>query len=220
MIKEGWSYIGQTIVDVNQRWRNGDGYKNCCMFYNAIKKYGWDNFTHEIIENNIPLDKLDEREAYWIQYYHTYVEDPECKGYNLTAGGLTGGTKSEQTKKKISNSLMGHYVSEECTRKRLETRNKWSEEQKEELRRNLSKSHKGQISAMKGRHHSEETKKKLSQCHHNFKPIKCVETGETFNSVNEASDKLHLCPSAISDRTNHPEKFKSGYHFVRIDEHD
>lgn len=33
-------YIGQTIQEPKDRWKNGAGYKTCTKFYNAIKKYG------------------------------------------------------------------------------------------------------------------------------------------------------------------------------------
>lgn len=222
LIHEGWSYIGQTIYDINTRWKNGRGYDKCLVFKHAIDKYGWDNFSHEIIEDNVPIDKLDERESYWIEFYHTYVGDPECKGYNMTKGGNVGRGRicSEETKLKTSKALIGHEVSENTIRKILETKSKWTDEQKENVRKKLSESHKGNVPAMKGKHHSDETKKKLSQYHHGFKPIMCVETGTKYNSIKEAAEVLDVSPSSISDRTNHPEKFKSGYHFIRIDEHD
>ena len=40
-------YVGQTKQSLSRRFRhNGEGYKHCICFYNAIQKYGWDNFTH------------------------------------------------------------------------------------------------------------------------------------------------------------------------------
>ena len=48
----------------------------------GIRKYGAEEYELLILEENIPLDKLDEREKYWIKFYDTY-----WNGYNQTIGG-------------------------------------------------------------------------------------------------------------------------------------
>ena len=48
----------------------------------GIRKYGQDYYELIILEDNIPLSQLNEREKYWIKYYNTY-----WKGYNQTVGG-------------------------------------------------------------------------------------------------------------------------------------
>ena len=48
----------------------------------AIRKYGVDAFIYEVIEE-CPLEKLDEREKYWITFYNTF----KGFGYNCNAGG-------------------------------------------------------------------------------------------------------------------------------------
>lgn len=87
--KNNKKYIGQTQLDINERWRkNGEGYKRCSLFYKAILKYGWENFEHIVLEENIPsLSEANKRETYYIDLFHTFVDDPECMGYNLTRGG-------------------------------------------------------------------------------------------------------------------------------------
>jgi group I intron endonuclease len=106
----GKSYIGQTSQKLTNRWKSGNGYtlEHQPAFYNAIKKYGWDNFEHEILEKDLTsLDEANNRERYWIAYYHTCIYDPECSGYNITKGGdgTPGHKMSEQTKAKIKKSV-------------------------------------------------------------------------------------------------------------------
>lgn len=48
----------------------------------GIRKYGQDYYELIILEKNVPLNQLNEREKYWIKYYNTY-----WKGYNQTTGG-------------------------------------------------------------------------------------------------------------------------------------
>lgn len=93
------SYIGQTKQELNERWRNGQGYYNSApLFYKAIQKYGWNNFTHEVIEKNISTqEEANQKEQYWIKYYDCCVLDGKDKGYNIDRGGK--GFSSEQASK-------------------------------------------------------------------------------------------------------------------------
>ncbi len=102
-IVNGKSYIGQTCNRPSRRWKgSGRGYEDQ-VFGRAIQKYGWENFTHEILEKDLTLTQANEREKYWIAYYHTYINDPECNGYNLTPGGDGGDSaRCEFVRNKIS----------------------------------------------------------------------------------------------------------------------
>lgn len=82
-------YIGQTKQSLKQRHKNHLSELNDnTYFHRAILKYGIENFKLELVEDNIPYDKLDEREKYWIQYYDSFYTSN--KGYNLTQGGQWG----------------------------------------------------------------------------------------------------------------------------------
>ena len=83
----GKVYIGQS-VDIQYRFRNhksesfnpkSNAYDTA--IHRAIRKYGVDNFSFEIVEE-CEQDQLRAREIYWINYYHSFGE-----GYNLTSGG-------------------------------------------------------------------------------------------------------------------------------------
>lgn len=78
----GKCYVGQTTYkNPNDRWRNGKGYGTQTKFYNAIKKYGWDNFTHEIL-CECSEEEADELERYYIALFNCIDH-----GYNSTTGG-------------------------------------------------------------------------------------------------------------------------------------
>ena len=81
-------YIGQTIKTVQKRFtqhknNSNKEYFSQIVLYKAFNKYGIENFICEEIEE-VPNDKLDEREKYWIEYYDSYFN-----GYNSTLGGRT-----------------------------------------------------------------------------------------------------------------------------------
>lgn len=84
--ENGKSYIGQSN-DIERRFSEHKIKINIPIEV-VIKKYGTDAFNFEIIEE-CPLDKLDEREKYWIAFYNTYKEF----GYNCNEGG--GNNRSE-----------------------------------------------------------------------------------------------------------------------------
>lgn len=46
-------YIGITRQRPEKRWVNGKGYLSNNYFTNAIKKYGWDKFKHEVLIDGI-----------------------------------------------------------------------------------------------------------------------------------------------------------------------
>lgn len=76
----GKKYIGKTKTTLKERAKkNAKGYKGCSAFYNAIQKYGWENFDVEILEE-VPLDVIDDVEVEYILKYDTSNRD---KGYNI-----------------------------------------------------------------------------------------------------------------------------------------
>ena len=90
----GKIYIGQTIKSLEERFQKHcwettikDKYHLNMAIKKAIRKYGKENFTIELIEE-VETDKLDEREVYWISFYDSYN-----KGYNCTLGGQNGATR-------------------------------------------------------------------------------------------------------------------------------
>lgn len=85
----GKVYIGITSTSVESRWRNGEGYYSQEYFYKAIKKYGWEGFTHEVLFDNLTEEEARAKEIELIaQYKSNYrrYSNPNY-GYNATDGG-------------------------------------------------------------------------------------------------------------------------------------
>ena len=84
--KTNQCYIGQSI-HIEQRWREhkyeAKNENNSALIYQAIRKYGIENFSFEILEEcELNEELLNQREKYWIAYYNSFSE-----GYNMTTGG-------------------------------------------------------------------------------------------------------------------------------------
>lgn len=79
-------YVGKTTFSIEKRYKqhlidcHRANIKNRPL-YKAMNKYGQDNFYIEELEK-CSLEKLSEREKYWIEYLGTFKD-----GYNATVGG-------------------------------------------------------------------------------------------------------------------------------------
>jgi group I intron endonuclease len=169
-------YIGQTVQSPPQKRWYPSNYKHNEYFYNAIQKYGWDNFEHIIIEEVCSLEEANQREQYWINYYNSINRE---YGYNIRPGG-NNSLLSEETKKKMSQNHRD--VSGE--------KNYF-----------YGKHFCGEQHPMYGKHHSEETKQKISQSklNKNGKPVRCITTNKIFNTIREAGRYYNISSSHIAE---------------------
>lgn len=108
----GKCYIGQSVKlrsRLKDHMRNAKNGKLDLPIYRAINKYGFHNFTVDILESFIPdsnitneelIKQLDQLEKKYIEEYNAYAE-----GYNCTKGGdfgVLGLKMTEEQKKKVS----------------------------------------------------------------------------------------------------------------------
>ena len=167
----GKIYIGITIQCPLKRWGNGKNYNGNKIFMNAIKKYGWENFTHEILFSGLTEENAKETEKKLILESKSYDRK---YGYNITMGGESGnGLKhSEETKKKISEKEKGRISPMKGKKHSEETKKKIS----------ISNKGKGRKS---GFTMNEETKTKISNAEKG-KPKPKPKTAEYKNKMRDA----------------------------------
>lgn len=80
----GKRYVGITKQKPEKRWNNGEGYIESPRFYNAIKKYGWHNFSHEILYTDLSEDEAKQKEVDLIAEWNL---NDDTFGYNISKGG-------------------------------------------------------------------------------------------------------------------------------------
>ena len=215
----GKMYIGQTCQKPQKRWSNGKHYETSTYFNNAIQKYGWDNFEHEIIATGLTLNEANSLEEKLIIELELMNSD---KGYNLRSGGKNN-LLSKETKRKISESNKNKKVSE-ATRKKMSEAQRGkvvSEETKKKLSE-IAKQRTGNKNGFYGKKHSEETRQKIgkasknqsketrlkqSEAHkgvknHGIKPIDQYDKNGNFikhwDYIQLAANELKICASHIS----------------------
>lgn len=218
-------YIGITSKTLTDRFRSGNGYNHNAHFKNAIKKYGWDNFEHILIADGLSYDDACEMEQHLIKEYDSTNRE---KGYNISQGGdkvRLGIKHTEEAKQKMRD----NHWSKRGKSKLLGTH--LSQERIEKL-----KLRKGELASFYGKHHTEETKQKISESNsgekgywHNHemseehrrhisegqcKPILQILNGEViaeFSSAKDAEEQTGIARYNISRCCCNHRKTAGGY---------
>ena len=114
------SYIGQTMqplakrrIGHHQNARDGSP----SHFQRALRKHGEDAFGWRVLEDDVPLARLDDREGLWVDFYDTInngynTRDPgqEGRGYKHTEEAKS---KIAEAQKRRANDGSHHFLSDE-----------------------------------------------------------------------------------------------------------
>lgn len=212
-------YIGQS-KDMHERWRKHISELNHNCHHNdylqkSWNKYGIDCFNFYVLEY-CDLKMLDDKEMFYIELYNSTNRD---FGYNLKSGGQNGGSiLSEESKTKLSESIKKSYDSDLINKRKNDALNQWSNP---EIKNKIM----GKNNGMYGKHHSEESKKKMSG-RKKGKPshkkitnsVFCLELNKIFNDATEAGKELFISGYNIIRVCRGERKTCGGYHWEFIDE--
>jgi group I intron endonuclease len=189
---DGKKYIGQSN-NINRRFIEHRSKLNRGVHPNQIlqslwNKYGKDNFSFYVL-SVCDSNNIDEQEIYYINLYNTTNHN---LGYNFDSGGNLNKIHSSITKQKIKISNIGKYKSKET---------------REKISVSLKGKYTKDNSYMFGKSLSDETKNKISKSlikyfknnqPNIYKRVICINTGEIFNTITEASEKYNISIALIS----------------------
>ena len=204
----GKAYIGKTVRELWRRIKQHRTRPESCIG-DAIKKYGFENFSVFVLEECATPEELNEREKYWIKTLHTKTP----YGYNLTDGGdggkkagirnrpvrcLNTGEVFESIKQAAEHfNLKGHKISVVCRKKRFQTGG---------LRFEYCDS-------------PFDPEERLREAHKtNTEKIRCVETNEIFESVTAAARHFGFKPATVNGACTGAKSSAHGYHFEYCNE--
>lgn len=232
-IIDGKIYIGQTRKSLEERAENGNNYKGSTHFYNAIQRYGWENFKGEILEEVETVEEANDREKYYISLYNSTNQDV---GYNITSGGWNC-EFAEETKRTIS--LMAKERYKDKTKNPM-----YGKKHSKEALKKMSDKKSGTNNPMYGKRMSQESKdKRMKTCEErnvNFarewsneqkkdasvrmkelskkwsKRVLCVEDNLIFDSITLAAEYYGVNVTTLSGHLNGHQKTCRDKHFIFV----
>ena len=186
-------YVGITSQDaVNNRWRNGHGYKKNAHFWRAIQKYGWENLQHDIVAENLTFKEASEFEKVLIKELKS---NDYHYGYNVSPGGESGaaGLHSSEKQKEVTSKRMKEAWKDPEYRERMTKMSQeihtpeWRKDHSRKLKalwadEEYRKNHSGV------NHHSygKKTEPKYGADNPNAKQIICLNTLKIYGSIKDA----------------------------------
>lgn len=210
------SYIGVTNKTMERRWHEHCQWTDRgskFVFHQAIRKYGVEAWTHEILAVVESVEEAKRLEVDLIERHGTYRN-----GYNMTVGGdgLRGIVWTDERRAKLAESLRGVP-------------------KPEEMRRKISASLTGEKHYWHGRKHAPETIEKMRTAqlgekhpgfgkrgakHHQAKSFVVTHpngTKETITGLTDFCRRLGLSHSAMSVVASGKREFHKGFKCERVD---
>lgn len=221
----GKRYYGITKQKVEERWKNGMGYKGQ-FFFNEIVAYGWNNFEHIVLFDSLTKEEAELMEQMYIALYDTTNEE---KGYNISFGGKSVFTSEYNPNAKqiycveldkyfdtiteaseyvgCTRSSLGKCLNEKYSNNKTAGGYHWlyaEDVNQENINRVMS----------------QEYNKNSKDFSNNGRKIYCVELDMYFDSQIEATNFIGCKSGNLYDVLNGNTKTACGYHWIYADIED
>lgn len=194
----GKVYIGQTVRTLDERIAEHIRKRNS-LLGQAIRKYGEECFSFEVIDTASNIEGLNKKEIYWIAFFDCEVPN----GYNQCAGGenTIGYHHKDSSKEKMRVAKEEAYCG---------TGNPfYGKKHSAEAKAKMSKARKGRVL-------TNEWKTKIGQGLH--KKVINLDTGEVFESVKAAAERYGLKDTHITRVCKGKRKRTGGFRWSHYNE--
>lgn len=204
-------YIGITFRKPEDRWQKGWGYHKQLKFFNAILKYGWDNFEHIILEEQIENEEEAlKKETYYIKKYNSIQN-----GYNIVEEGQKSSPFCFKGIKIYCIENKTYYESIAEAARQLNLSNPGD----------IEKVIRGDRNGCHGLHflkaedvNEKNIKQALQKRTGKFRKIYCIDNKKIFNSLQEAANFCNRSPQSVMLNCQGKRKSCGGYHFQYYEE--
>lgn len=216
-------YIGLTSTNLQLRkkrhYNDALSNKTNSDFHKALREFKKTDFLWEIIEDNIPIEQLGEREKYWIQYYNSYHN-----GYNMNSGGANG--DNFRNWRKNNPELVSYYakIGNQKMKEKLKQNPQLEQQRKENAKKgsiNYYNTHKEEVKQKSYetylKHKKTANKNLIEANKKRSKKVLCIETGIIYESAPVAAKENNLSQGNISSVCRGERKTCGKRHWQYID---
>ena len=209
----GKKYIGQRVFSKGWKSYLGSG----TALLNAVKKYGRENFSREIVAIAKSFEELNDLEQTFIRNHNATISDDY---YNIAEGGLNGSPFLGKTKEEIN--IIKQKISMARTGKNYgfigEKAPMYGKHHSEKTKESIRNSMMGVKNHFYGKHHSEESILKLKNTQEKLgiskKVSQYTQDGDligVYSSIREASRETGVDRVGISWCVNGKQKTAGKY---------
>ena len=205
-------YIGYTTNFKKRQREHLNENRINLKFHNLLRKH-YEDFKIDILEDNIDIELLEEKEKYYIAKYNTFLGE----GFNLTEGGDGNFTYCQQYWKNNPDELAKHIkkvqpLAAQASKEFWENNPEWKQNKLKELHQQAKEWRennpeqfklnyaKAQAKAKEWRENNpDKVKENLQKAiEKNSNKVLLVNTNEIFSSASEAGRQYNISASNIS----------------------